>query len=440
MILGVSLVVDAQTFYTLEQCIDSARANNWSLKNAAIEMQRSDEQKAAIYTKYFPSISANVNAFHAFDKLIKGDGTYPQELAAFESLMPGISQMVGQPFEISELNRGYGVTLSVMQPIYAGGQIHTKNQLASVEQGVMALQQLLKEDEVVQKVTENYWQIAQLKYNLQTLDAAERQVDAVLKQVNQYVKAGVTTSNDLLRVQLRQQELLSNRLKVENGISLLQLLLSQQCGIHGAFDIVLPETSEIILTEQVDPQTAASQRKEYQLAAKGAEAERLQIKLERGKCLPTVAVGVVGMNTGFGGLSSSVSDYMKTNITNGLLMATVSVPISEWWTGSHSIRRQKLKHQEALNTQNEALEKLSIDIQSAWNNLEEAQKQVSVFKIAVEQSKENLRQNTIKYNSGTSDLTDLLDAETLHRQSENNLSSAIADYEVKLADYKRKVK
>lgn len=437
--LGVGLSANAQTTYTLEQCLDSALTNNIKLKNAALDIQMAREQKSEAYTKYFPEISASATAFYAFDKLIKGNGTYPEELAAFEPNMPGISQMVGQPFEFAELNRGYNVSLSVMQPLYAGGQITTGNKLASLQKDVMQLQLQLKEKDIVEKVTENYWQIAQLKYNLQTLDAADRQVQAVLNQVDQFVKAGITTSNDLLKVQLRQQELKSNRLKVENGIRVLSLLLAQQCGITSAFDICLPEGTAIQLTDMADASTAAAMRQEYQLATKNVEAQALQVKMERGKNLPTLAVGVMGMNMGMGGLSENVRKNIDTNITNGLALATVSIPISSWWGGTHAIRRQKMKVQQAKNDRQEALEMLTIDIESAWSNLQEAKEQVAVAETAVMQSEENLRQSNAQYNAGIEDLTNLLDAETLHRQSQNNLSSAIAAYQIAVEKYKLKV-
>lgn len=441
--LGLGLCANAQTSYTLEQCLDSARTNNIKLRNAVLDIQMAGEQKSEAYTKYFPEISLSATAFHAFDKLIKGDGTYPEELAAFEPNMPGISQMVGQPFDFAELNRGYNVSLSVMQPLYAGGQISTANKLANLQKDVMQLQLQLKEKDIVEKVTENYWQIAQLKYNLQTLNAADRQVQAVLEQVDQFVKAGITTSNDLLKVQLRQHELRSNRLKVENGIRVLSMLLAQQCGITSAFDIIPPSSEgsgevDIQFVEMADASTAATMRQEYELATKNVEAQTLQVKMERGKHLPTVAVGVMGMNMGMGGLSENVRRYADTNITNGLALATVSIPISSWWGGKHALRRQKMKAQQAENDRQEALQMLTIDIESAWSNLQEAQQQVAVAQTAVRQSEENLRQASARYAAGTEDLTDLLDAETLHRQSQNNLSSAFAAYRIAMAKYKLK--
>ena len=43
-----------------------------------------------------------------------------------------------------------------------------------------------------------------------------------------------------------------------------------------------------------------------------------------------------------------------------------------------------------------------------------------------------------QYTVGRTTITELLDAETLHRQALDHLSTALADYHVRLADYRRK--
>ncbi|MBR1917980.1 MAG: TolC family protein, partial [Bacteroidaceae bacterium] len=85
-----------------------------------------------------------------------------------------------------------------------------------------------QEHELEQKIIENYWQIAAVKYNLTTLDAADRQVGEVYRQVEQFLNAGLCNQNDLLRVKLRQQELASQRLRLNNAQHVLLLLLAQQ--------------------------------------------------------------------------------------------------------------------------------------------------------------------------------------------------------------------
>ncbi|MBR1917895.1 MAG: TolC family protein, partial [Bacteroidaceae bacterium] len=221
----LSLICIAQEKLSLEQCLDSARLYNHTLQNAALSIDAANLTVSEARTHYYPTVAANVMAFYAFDKMMKGDGTIPAEVAA---ISPALAAYAGQPYAIRELNSAYNATLSVMQPIYAGGQIHTANKLAELQRDVNHLKYGMELRELEQKITENYWQIVNVKYNLSTLDAADRQVGEVYRQVEQFLNAGLCNQNDLLRVKLRQQELASQRLRLNNAQHVLLLLLAQQ--------------------------------------------------------------------------------------------------------------------------------------------------------------------------------------------------------------------
>lgn len=413
-----TVAVETNVKLTLDECIAMARSNNRTLQNALLDIQSAKEQQQEAYTKYFPQVKANITAFQAFDDMVRGD---------ILNIIP-----------ISEFNRGYGAVLSITEPIYAGGQITTANKLTNVQTEVCELQHALTEKKVVQKVTENYWQIVQIKYNLNTIEAAEKQIASIYKDVNNYVNAGVTTRNSLLKVKMRQKELESARLKLENADHVLRLLLAQQIGAKGTIDVVSDEQRVDAAPLHANTADAVGCREEIALAMKNVEAKQLQVKMERGKLLPTVAVGVLGYHSGFGGLSKVITNTIETTATNGVALATVNIPISDWWGGSHAVKRAKNKVQQAQNDYLDAQEKLFIDIESAWSNLSEAYKQIDIAKATAEEAAENLRMSLVQYKAGTEKISDLLDAETLNRQAQNALSSAIVSYHIRLADYQRK--
>lgn len=439
--LTAVLSASAQTL-TLEECLERARQNNHELRNAALELEASAAQKREAFTNYFPRISANVMAFRCFDEMFKADGTYPQEIAA---LGAQFIPLIGTPFSVGEFNRAYAVSATLVQPLYYGGQIVNGNKLARVQQDVATLKEQLTEKEVVQKVTECYWQLACVRYNLHTIEAAEEQVEAVMMQVNRFLEAGVTTRNALLKVRLRQQELSSARLKLENAAQVLRLLLAQQIGIAPAdaeqgFDIIVEDKPVEQPIEVVGTRLshAPSHREELQLMGKAVEAQALQVKMQRGKYLPHVGIGLAGYHTGLGGFSESIGSYLHTNMTNGLVFGTLSVPVSDWWGGTHALRRQKIKLRQAREDYDNASRMLQIDIEQAWTNLQEAYRQTLIAEASCEEAAENLRMSTDQYRMSTCTLTDLLEAETLNRQAQDKLSQAKAAYQIALADYRRK--
>lgn len=428
---------------TLEQCLERARQNNRELCNAALDIQAADEQKREVFTYYFPRISANVMAIQFFDELINASGSIPQDYASIARLFTATNST---HFNIAEVNRAYALSATLLQPLYFGGQIINGNKLAREQQDIMKLKLQLTESELLQKVTECYWQLACVRYNLNTIEAAEEMMERVKVQVNTFLEAGVTTRNSQLKVHLRQQELSSLRLKLENSDHILLLLLAQLIGISPAdadknFDIVLEDRPvEEPIEMKENPLTFSPEhRVELQLSNKAVKVQSLQVKMERGKYLPHLGIGVGVYNSGIGGLSDEIRRYVCPYLNNGFVFGTLSVPLSDWWGGSHAIRRQKIRLKQAQNLRDDARELLQIDIERAWTNLQEAYKQTQIAKASCEEAAENLRITSDQYKMSTCTLTELLDAETLDRKAQNDLAQAKANYQIALANYRRKI-
>ena len=435
----------AQTL-TLEQCLESARQNNRELCNAALDIQAATEQKSEVFTYYFPRISANVMAFQFFDELINASGTLPQEYASLARLLSSSNSANSTQFKIAEFNRGYALSATLLQPLYYGGQIINGNKLAREQQDIMRLKLQMSESELLQKVTECYWQLACVRYNLNTIEAAEEMMERVKVQVNTFLEAGVTTRNSQLKVHLRQQELSSLRLKLENTDHILLLLLGQLIGIAPAnadknFDIVLEDrpVEEPIEMRENPLSFSPEHRVELQLSNKAVKVQALQVKMERGKYLPHMGIGVGVYNSGLGGFSKEIRNYICPYLNNGFVFGTLSVPISDWWGGSHAIRRQKIRLKQAQNLRDDARELLQIDIERAWSNLQEAYQQTLIAQASCEEAAENLRISSDQYKMSTCTLTELLDAETLDRKAKNDLAQAKANYQIALANYRRKI-
>ena len=141
--------------------------------------------------------------------------------------------------------------------------------------------------------------------------------------------------------------------------------------------------------------------------------------------MPSVAVGA-------GYLYNNVMDKSQNNLIG---MLTVSVPISSWWGGSHDMKRQKIQIASSLNDKQDKSELLMVKMRKAWNDMNDAFKQVDIAKESIAQSEENLRLNTDYYQAGTATISDLLDAQTLYQQSRDKYVESVTNYEVKKREY-----
>lgn len=407
---------------SLPACIEMALQNNAELRNARLDIQMSDEDKVSAMTNYFPQVSATGAGFVGAKDLMRGE----MEMPALAAMMPGMGS-----FPLSMIKKGVVATITAMQPIYTGGRVVNGNRLAAVQQEVRRLQMEMTEKDVRQNVQQYYWKLVSLRGNITTLDAVDEQLRQVHSLTKNYLEAGMINRNDLLRVELKQQEVARQRLTLEGGIELVRMLLAQLCGADlESFDIVSKNILEPQEPESVfkPADQALASRQELQLLDRAVEASCLQVRMERGKNMPSLAVGASGM----------YYNVMEKNQGNLVGLATLSVPVSGWWSGSHAVRKARLKLEQDRNTLNDANEKLQIDIIASWNNLQEAYAQIEIARRSVRQADENLRLSRDQYDAGTLGMTDLLDAITLYTQSHNSLLTACAEYQSRLAEYQRK--
>ena len=400
------VIKNENKIYTLDECINEAVKNNLTLRNADNQIEMSGEQRKEAFTKYFPTVSATGGGFISNRGLLQMD-------------------MGGQSMSLAKNGIGAGVT--AMQPIFAGGQIINGNKMAKVGEDVSRLQRNLSENEIRLNTENYYWQAVMLKEKLKTLDQVDKQLVSVEKDAQAAVDAGIRNRNDLLQVRLRKNETRTSRIQVENSLHTICDMLAQVMGHAGEAIDVQSSLSAPENTQQyyLSPESALTQTNEYQLLDKQIEADKLQYKLSVGKNMPSVAVGA-------GYLYNNVMDKSQNNLIG---MLTISVPISSWWGGSHEMKRQKIQIASSLNDKQDKSELLMVKMRKAWNDMNDAFKQVDIAKESIAQSEENLRLNTDYYQAGTATISDLLDAQTLYQQSRDKYVESITNYEVKKREY-----
>ena len=383
--------VSAQRTLSLEECREMALENNAKMKNARLDVEGAREGKKEAFTKYFPSVSAVGTAFKANHGMMD------------MSVIPGLLE------------------LSMMDDGLLGG-------VTAIQPEVSRYQMRQSEDEVALTVERYYWQWISLHEKLRTIEIVESLVGSLYKDVEVAVGAGVTTRNDLLQVQLKKNGVASDRLRVENGLRLSKMVLAQYIGIgEDDFEIDFTLPAEVPSPElyRVSHEEALPTTLSYKLLEKNVEAARLQQKLKVGQYLPTVGIG---------------AGYMYHNLLDkdrpfGMVFATVAIPISDWWGGSHAIRKQKLQVKAAEYSRQNANELLLVQMRKLWNELEESYKQVKLSEESIATAEENVRLNTDYYKAGTVTLSDLLDAQSLLQQSRDQYTGDYTAYLIKRTEY-----
>ena len=425
-----STSVEAQTL-SLDSCKTLALQNNHKIKEAAFDVAQSKQQKREAFTHYFPKVNAGAFAFKAADYLMKAkipemnlpvyDGNpanllHPTQFAYVPSI------------PINILDYMNVATIMAAQPIFTGGQIINGNKLAKVGYEINREKQNLTSTDVLVRTEELYWTVIALREKTKTLDSYRKLLDTLQRDVSVAHKAGLVQRNDLLKVELKRNEIDVSALRLSNGINLTQRALCQQIGI--VFDsalMLLDPQSEPVLPQQFysDPETAVSNRSEIKILNQAVVAEELQKKMTLGSNLPTAVIGVTGF----------YFDAMENASTNALAFATISIPISDWWGGVHKMKQNQIRVESARNKLAETSELLALQIEQANNELNEYYFQLGIAHKSVEQARENLKVTNDNYQAGISSMSDLLEAQSVYQHALDGQTESRCNYQVKKARY-----
>lgn len=432
--VSCSVIVYGQTVLTLKEYKELAIKNNISIKNSLLETEASKQVKKGAFTNYFPKISVMAFAMKAKDPLLKFN-TQGGNLPVYDgnpANIPIATQFAYLPgSSIQMLDKTALGLVNVTQPIFSGGRIITGNKLAKVGIAVKEQQQKLTQNDVLLKTEQQYWQILSLQEKEKTVEKYEAFLEGINKQVNDAFKSGLIIKNDLLKVQIKKNELNSNKSKLHSGKKLAIMQFCQTIGIPYDSTLVLQEDLQKIELPQsyyIENETALQNRTEYQLLEQSVKAQELQTKMKTGDYLPQVAVGAMGYYN-----NNLIKDVDGT--TNGLVYATVSIPITDWWGGSHAIKEQKIKEQIAENTLTDTKGLLKLQIEKAWVDLNENYKQIILLEETVKQAEENLKVMQTSYNSGVITLSDLLEAQALLTETNDKLIDTKTQYRTSISTY-----
>ena len=432
LLIGTSCLT-AQSL-SLDSCKQSAMQHNATILNAKLDVTAAQEVKKQAFTKYFPNVSVMAGGYHALNPILEygiNDIDNAEARQLLHNLYFEYGATYGLPNSISLCENGLAVGATIVQPVFMGGQIVNGNKLAKVGVRAAELQSSLTQEQVQQQVEESYWLTVSLLEKKKTLQQAMRFLDTLNRDVQIAKEAGLVTQNDPLKVKLKQNEMQSNLLKVDNGITLSMMALCQMTGIEYNPELQLSDTisgnTNAEEAGSLDAASAVANRKETQLLGLQIDAEQLKKQMTIGSTLPQL---MVGGGATYGNLI--FDDYGA----NAMAFITLQVPLTNWWESAHKIKQQNILIQKAENSRTDYTQKMILETQQAYNNVQEAAAQVQVMEMTIQDAKVNLETAKVNYDSGMTTITDLLEAQTLYRQAQDQLIDARINYQVKLSKYK----
>ncbi len=313
--------------------------------------------------------------------------------------------------------------LVLRMPLFTGGRISSEIRAADLLRMAEEKRLARSGEALVFNVCSTFYAILSQQEVIRSLAFSVSTMEEHHNQVTQLLAAQKAARVDLLRTEVRLADLRQALLQAQNILAVQKRLLVNMMGVDDPADtLTLKEASVPPSGVTADPPqlvaTALDQRSDYLAARTRLEAQARRVDAARAEYWPAVS-----LTAGYGVRMSGSGEDEDV----GAAGIGMSVPLFDGNRIAARIRQERA----ALAAGQERLRKLELeikkDVETAVLDIHSSSRRVTAVQQAVEQARESLRIERMKYELNSGSLTDVLDAQTALLQSETNFARAVAD-------------
>ncbi|MFH6965742.1 TolC family protein [Flavobacterium sp. FlaQc-28] len=416
----IGLSVNAQvTTLTLKDALNYALQNKADAKKAKLQVENSEYKIQEIRSRALPQISANGNLTH--NPIIQ---TTVIDGAGFGQPGTTIQAAFGQKWTSTA-----GVSLT--QAIF-DQSVFTGLRAAKSTREFYQINDQLTEEQVIERVANNYYSVYVQKERLVLLDSNYVNTTKVRDIVKGQFDNGLAKKIDLDRIVVKMSNIDTERQQIKNQITLQENALKFYMGMPIETVIDMPKEEFEVVPAALTELPNVENRTEYLLLKKQEELLVFNKKAVEAGYYPTLSL-TAGYN--YIGQGPQMPWFAKPK--DGVYWSDFSaiglnlhVPI---FTGFGTRAKVRQADVEIRSLQEDIKDtKLSLDL-----DYRNAMAQIDNNLVTIQNQKENMRLATEilsntknNYLQGLASLTDLLDAENASLEAQNNFTRAVLNYKI----------
>jgi outer membrane protein TolC len=316
-------------------------------------------------------------------------------------------------FNIGPLNRpnfmdNFQSLVTVDQPLYDGGMTRNAVKSAGLARQMTGEDRRRTEMQVIAGLVRAYYGEVLTAESLKTADQALESAKADLARAESVHAAGMSTDVDVLSIRVHLAAVTEDRIQRAADLEVAKAALNDALGLPldagHALTTALAPMNLPDLTLGLLEKGASASRPEARQAHLAADLASTQADNARSALLPQVGFHAVfeadrRQFADNGGANWLASIGLHWNLFNGLADKARIAESSQTVVRAHA-------DEERVDSA------VRLEVRRAWADLQAAQQRIAVAEAAVAEAEESLRITQNRYESGMSNVTDLLRTET----------------------------
>ena len=421
--MGLKTEAQSQALMSLEQCRELALEHNKQIQMAQADAVASDYLVQSAKTKYLPRIDFAGGWINPGDR--------PLRPFAINFNIPGVTpQGLSIPLDFISVapKEVYTGGFILRQPIFMGFKIVEANKIARYTSELLHEKVKMEEADVLASVDEAYWRVISVQEKVTLAKTYKSLLDHLGQDLENLYDEGMTTRNEVLKVQVKKNEVELSLVKAENGLELSKMLLGQIIGVD-ANQIELD--TGIISEEQLSSRLLALtnndtiERAEIVMLRNKLAITESARKMVKSQFLPNIF-----LTAGYNWTQPNLYKGSQNNFGGDWMIGVgVQIPVLTWGDRLHQVHMADQQVAKAKLELQDSQEKINLQIQQNRFKHAEALKRMELTKLSKEQAEENLRITKNSLLEGMNSIRDILEAQVMWEKA----SSADIDARVEAA-------
>lgn len=320
---------------------------------------------------------------------------------------------------------GNGISISIAQPVYAGGAITAGIDLAQQKLTASRFATELQRDNIRFSLVGYYLDIYKYRNLRDVVDNNISQAKKLLAEMRARYEQGTALLNDITRYELLVSNLELQLVKINNMIDILNNNVVTLAGLPKDMNVV-PDSS--ILTRALPSRSEAEWQADagvnspvIKLAQSGVTLSRISERLANADRLPKI-----GLQAGWnidGPILVEVPPINR-NLSYWFVGVGVSYNLSSLYNSNKSVARSRIATSRAVDELNATKENVEMGLRSDYVRYLESFEELKTMQKSVELAERNYNTTTTRYSADMALITDLLDAANSKLDAEQKLVNA----------------
>lgn len=318
-------------------------------------------------------------------------------------------------------------TVSLAEPIYAGGKYRYARESTSLLVDVARLDADKDKEQITYDIISEYYNLYKVLQSQKVVDANLKAVDQQIHQSQRFFEQGLVTKNDVLRFQLQRSNIELNGIDLESNRKIINFNLNVLLGLPEDTQLNIDQLNAPVTTAaplQAYLDSAYSKRQELRqldLRNKVAETNYKSIHADR---LPTLAATAAGYYLDISANPFPTKGNFVTPLTFGL---SLSWNFGSLWTNKNREAEAKIEQQQVVINKAITTNSVKNDVNQSYQNYVAALNKINLLQTSIAQATENNKLQESRYQNATGNVTDRIDAQSQLYQAEISLELAKAD-------------